>query len=291
MPTLRDTGSSRIRLPLPVDTGSAATPAAYADRIRVALANPPTNGNSVEDWLAHILTLVQSPTTRPAITRFDVIGDDSPPAGSIGGLRYRFHLSVAQTAHAFDVRIVGFPGRVTSPPSVAVLFDVQPSAAGDDTGVLVIPSNVSLAANAVYTLRLEVRETGQSLSDFPVAYQDYYITAHAPAASVHFGLRPLSDLSDRFSFGADDIEVSDSALGDWHVSGVPESGLHRFFWAVPTADPQPIGWSMNGFDIAEAVSDGVDMDIDGSDFTVYWWKRDAGFTDLMNNQTITTGGS
>ena len=79
MPNLRDTGNSRIKLPLPVDSGSVNTPSGYADRIRVGLNNPPSAGNSVQDWIASLLTRVLPSVATRDQGRLLSVGSDNAP--------------------------------------------------------------------------------------------------------------------------------------------------------------------------------------------------------------------
>jgi len=130
------------------------------------------------------------PPLQPHISGFiSTSGSLSPVAGSIGTLSYGVEWSISQSSHLGAARIVGFKGTAANPTSVAVLKTLASSEYAHGSGNVVIPGGVSLAADGVYTLRLEIyHENDDPATQLPRGYQDIRITAHdAATADYHIG--------------------------------------------------------------------------------------------------------
>ena len=132
-------------------------------------------------WQRVGYTTRQTPGTHPLVQRYVVTGNDRPAAGSIAGGRYSYSVSLGNTSAVAAARIVGFIGTAQHPASPTALATIASASYGNATGTVTIPSGVSLTAGQIYTIRLEVYETGQTVgTDQPYLYRDYQITAQTP---------------------------------------------------------------------------------------------------------------
>jgi len=146
-------------------------------------------------------------STQPSVSSFTATsGSLSPAAGSIANLVYGVAWAIAQSSHVEAARIVGFRGIAANPTSVSVLHTVTEANYAHGTASVTIPGGVSLSANQVYTLRLEVyRDNQDPATELPTAYQDLRITAHdAATANYHAG---------RIEYNASDDTVAKQSPG------------------------------------------------------------------------------
>ena len=128
-----------------------------------------------------------TPAESPTIEQYDVTGDAAPAAGSIAGDSYGYTVALGHTDRIAVARIVGFAGTAPHPAAVTVIVTLAASGYTRATGTVAIPSGVTLAAGASYTLRLQVFAVGQRLTDEPAAYSDYRITAPASGGGLNQG--------------------------------------------------------------------------------------------------------
>lgn len=262
---------------------------------------------NLKEFTAHNLSMTfdqigfaVTPATKPSVASFDVTGDDGPAVGSIAAKVYTYRGAVSQPAHASAVRIVGFEGMEANPSSVASLATIAEADWPDFSGSVTIPAGVSLdSAGDVYTIRLEVYGEGQDLTDSPVAYHDYRITAHATTSLAHFG-RVLyvegeteAQRAAAIVFASDDIESIGASGVDgktWTVSGIPDDGNHYLpYWLVPASATQPVNWTTGGININNFFAATVDVTLGGVDYKAYLFansnRQDHGY----NGATIVTG--
>lgn len=230
-----------------------------------------------------------SVTPQPTILRFDVTGDRSPAAGSIAGETYDYISEISQSGHVGSARIIGFIGTSDNPTNFDTLATLTSANYHHAEGSLTIPNGVSLNANQTYTIRLEVYPDGTPNTGAPTIYHDYRITAHAVAASVHFGRQTgAADYAAAAAALTDfsgDISTQAAAAGSYDVSGIPQdSNLYRLYWAVPSSLTQPTGWSQGGIPITASVdTGGQSVTIGGVQYTVYF--TDADYDDTSNGNT------
>ena len=220
----------------------------------------------------------------PHIRTWRVTGDQTVPAGSIQGKTYSYESQINQSSHVAAARVVGFIGTAGDPSSVTQLKVIVDYS--DETGTLTIP-NVTLAADQVYTLRLEIYETGRTFADTPTGYSDYRITAVAATLRTHFGyLLATQDETDIEASGTD-ISTSADAAGSYTVAlpAQPPNTDYRMFWRVPTANTQPTAFTTSGFAFTSTVEVVENVTINGASYTVYMTEADAPF-DNSSNGTI-----
>ena len=246
---------------------------------------------------------------QPSILRFDVTGHRSVSAGDISGAR-TYTAEISQSGHIGTARIVGFTGTATNPQSVTTLrTNAQITSDGGyhhASGTITIPS-ITLAADESYTIRLEVYPTGVPDTEAPTIYHDYRITAHAAAASVHFGSMPFyqsggttettdADLAD-FS---GDIRTAAGVAGTWTIADLTqEGGERRLYWAVPASGVTlPRNWVNSGVNVNDIIvfpdnlPDGVSTDtqtIGGVAYFVY--TTNTRFDDFANGTSYTVSTS
>ena len=217
----------------------------------------------------------------PHIRTWTLTGDKTVPAGSIQGKTYNYHSQISQSSHVGAARVVGFVGTAGTPASVAQLHVI--SDFSDETGTLTLP-NVTLAADEIYTLRLEVYEIGKTFADTPTIYADYRITAVAASLRTHFGyLLSTQDETDIQASGVD-ISTAADAAGNWTVQ-LPGGTDYRMFWRVPTANTQPTAFTTAGFAFTSTIEVVENVTISGGSYTVYMTEADAPF-DSTSNGTI-----
>ena len=87
MPTLTNP-AGRTRTPLPVDTTNPDAPVVMADKVRAGLADPPEEGNSVEDFLAANVAQLQNLLLLLGINTRKVSGvsfTDGPDVAAVAG--------------------------------------------------------------------------------------------------------------------------------------------------------------------------------------------------------------
>ena len=147
-------------------------------------SEPGTGAAWTRYWLRVGYTSRSSGGTHPLIQRYIVTGDATPDAGSIAGDDYSWSVGLGNTSAIAAARIVGFKGR-SAPASPSVLATIGAASYASATGTATIPTGVTLAAAEVYTIRLEVYQTGQTPgTDHPYLYRDYQIIARS-APVVH----------------------------------------------------------------------------------------------------------
>ena len=226
-------------------------------------------------------SITPPPPVLPHIRRWNVTGDQTVPAGSIQGKTYDFESQINQSSHVAAARVVGFIGTAGDPSNVTQLHVISDYT--DETGTLTIP-NVTLTANQIYTLRLEVYETGKTFADTPTIYSDYRITAVAATLRTHFGYLLATQDQTNIAFASTDISTAAEALGNWTVQ-LPDASDYRLYWAVPTSSDQPTAWTTAGFDITAGIETVENVSIGGASYTVYLTEADAPY-DNSSNGTI-----
>ena len=243
-------------------------------------------------------TALRPPTLRPQISRFDVTGDQTPTAGSIAGKSYSYDLALSQSSHASIVRIVGFEGTDAAPSAVAVLESLDASEFAHHSGSVAVPAGISLAADEVYTIRAEAYETGQAVTEEPVSYRDYRITAQAAAAQTRFirvprqvgspAARPTAATlgAALAETGAGVIATAGSAIGTWIVAGIPNTGEWLVGWIVPQGAAQPNHYTQAGIPIDSAVAARFAFTENSVDHYVYLFADANWVDDSYNNSTI-----
>lgn len=233
------------------------------------------------------------PDVRPQITRFDVVGDQTPTAGSIAGDTYRYDLALSQSSHASIVRIVGFEGIDAEPTTVSSLEMLDSSEFAHHSGSVTIPAGISLAEGEVYTIRAEAYEAGQTVDDTPISYRDYRITAQAAAANTRFirvqkrinNARPTAS---NLIANATVIATAGTVIGDWVVGGIPNDGNDWLVgWIVPQSAAQPNHYTSGGINIDRAVAARFALTEDSVDYYVYLFVDDADADDSYNGTTLT----
>ena len=246
-----------------------------------------TTGNIVRIYYTGATTpgsITPPPQVLPHIRTWTLTGDKTVPAGSIQGKTYGFHSQISQSSHVAAARVVGFIGTAGDPGSVTQLHVIVDYS--DETGTLTLP-NVTLTANQIYTLRLEVYETGKTFADTPTLYADYRITAVAATLRTHFGyILATQDETDIEASGTD-ISTSADAAGSYTVAlpAQPANTDYRMFWRVPTANTQPTAFTTSGFAFTSTVEIVMNVTINGASYTVYMTEADSPF-DNSSNGTI-----
>ena len=252
-----------------------------------------STGNSIviEKVVAHTAAI---PSIKPSISEFRVTGDQNPTAGDISGDTYNFVAGISQSGHSAGWRIIGYPGTADSRPSTVTTLYPSGSAleTGDKagtSGTVTIPANTMLAADAKYTIELQVFATGETATDTPSTYHDYVITAQAAQERVKFGLVLSSASSDYASDGFTfaDITTSSQAAGMYNTGTIAaDTGPWNLYWAVPSDLDQPTVWTHNGINVSSIiVMPAPEYTESGVTYKIY--RTESVFDDLGSNQVYT----
>ena len=215
----------------------------------------------------------------PHIGSFEIIsGNVNPVAGSIAGNTFGYSYTIAQGGHVGAARIIGFEGATKPQGSATVLATLTDFNLG--AGTVDIPSNITLAADEFYTLRLQVFDAGvtPTADTEPVGYHDIRITAHAAAtANYHWG-RIVVDSGDadaaataaRVVFADDDITTG-NAIAASYTAAPPSMGtdLYQFYLAVKDGSPEPVGWNSAGLAADSAFQAAVTRTISSVDWKFF----------------------
>ena len=247
-----------------------------------------TTGNIVRVYYTGATTpgsITPPPPVTPHIRTWRVTGDQSVPAGSIQGKTYNFESQISQSSHVAAARVVGFIGTAGDPSSVTQLHVINDYS--DETGTLTIP-NVTLAADQVYTLRLEVYETGQDLRGHAVAL--CRLSHHGGGGHAPHALRLPVGNTGRDGHRGVPAQTSAPlpmrpAAYTVALPAQPPNTDYRMFWRVPTANTQPTAFTTSGFAFTSTVEVVANVTINGASYTVYMTEADAPF-DNSSNGTI-----
>ncbi|WP_420431396.1 hypothetical protein, partial [Candidatus Poriferisocius sp.] len=215
----------------------------------------------------------------PHIGSFEIIsGNVNPVAGSIAGNTFGYSYTISQGGHVGAARIIGFEGATKPQGSATVLATLTDFNLG--AGTVDIPSNITLAADEFYTLRLQVFDAGitPTADTQPVGYHDIRITAHAAAtANYHWG-RIIVDSGDadaaataaRVVFADDDITTG-NAIAASYTAAPPSMGtdLYQFYLAVKDGSPEPVGWNSAGLAADSAFQAAVTRTISSVDWKFF----------------------
>ena len=226
-------------------------------------------------------TVTPPPPVSPHIRTWRVTGDATVPAGSIQNRTYDFESQISQSSHVGSARIVGFVGTEQDPTTVTQLHVITNFA--DETGTLTLPA-VTLTANQIYTLRLEVYGTGGTFADTPTLYADYRITAVAVTLNTRFGYIGASEDETDIDF-TNVISQSATAAGNWTVQ-LPDAMDYRMYWAVPTANEQPTAWTTGGFTFTSTIESVDNVTISGASYSIYMTEADSPFDNTSNGTVL-----
>ena len=240
---------------------------------------------------------LEAPPVKPSISLFSLAGDLSPAAGAINET-YDYSFAVAQSSHLSALRIVRFDGTDASPSAVTVLANIDAADFHGGDGQITV-SGFNLAAGETETVRLEGYEQGQTpATDQPVSYHDVRITAHAAAAQTRFirvprtvgspAARPTAATlaAALAETGAGVIATAGTVIGDWEVSGIPNTGDWLVGWIVPQSAAQPSHYSQAGIRIDSAVAARFAFTENSVDHYVYLFADSNYVDDSYNGSTI-----
>ena len=90
------------------------------------------------------------------------------------------------------------------------------------------------------------------------------------AASITFGHIPADRGAADITLVGDSTAIYLGALPITFITAnIPEEGLHRLYWAFPSAGTQPTNWSQDGFSLNSVIEDPVERTIDGTAYQLY----------------------
>lgn len=167
-----------------------------------------------------------------------------------------------------------------------------PTRDGTQTEAVVLSGiTTSLATTVQFLIRVTDKASGTHDSN------TITITVQNPPnhEQTHFGHILSTEDQTNIVFANDDIEARDDKAGSWTVSGIPASGLHRIYWAVPTADGSITRVAQGGFTLYESgLSSGnqftnfTNITIGGQTYNILLMNVGSAVNDNYNGTTLTT---
>ena len=241
-----------------------------------------------------LLTDLPSAEAAPYITEFSVAGELSPPAGNIGGQTYRYTAGIAHSDRVGAARIVGYYGSNPS-GAVTLLKNLTSAEFSDARGSFSLPGMIDLSSGEVYTIRLEVYTTGQTVgADTPGTHQDRRITAHeVGTAAYHAGYLIVDEddadvsatLARLTGFGGD--TATSDLLPDAIAINVPADGSRYHIYLLARDDrTQPAGFTSAGLTASGSFFPAQKKTLGGVDFRAYVLKPLFALTSANNGQQI-----
>ena len=231
---------------------------------------------------------------QPYITDFSLTGDLTPPAGDIGGMHYDFATGVAHSDEVAAARIIGFAGATPS-GAVVVLRTLTAAEYHAAEGRLTLPGVINLAADAFYTVRLEIYTAGQTVgTDTPATYQDRRITAHAAAAALyHWGRVPVgadgetaAQTAARVVFATHDTTTGRALASQYEVSVPDDNTSYQSYLFAKADQPQPAGFTSAGLDASNSWNAAEDITVGGIAYKAYILKALFAATHAEDNGRI-----
>ena len=112
---------------------------------------------------------------------------------------------------------------------------------------------------------------------------------------THFGSILSTEDQTDIDFSTDDIEARENAVGSWVVSGLPGTGLHRIYFAVPVSDNIITRIAQSGFTIYDsALTNGNqftlinNISIGGFNYNILLMNAGSAVNSSYNGQTLVT---
>ncbi len=260
---------------------------------------------SILDWPAATRAFVvrqvplvgEQAAPNPSITEFTLTGDLMPAAGDIGGDSYDFETAIAHSTLVTAARLVGFTG-TTPGGAVTVLRNLTQAEFHAATGRITLPGSIVLAADGIYTVRLEVYGTGQTVgTDDALTHQDRRITAHTPAtAAYHMGavqysasdagvadtLARITDFSGDYATGG----TATSLPSTLPISVPADSNDYQVYLFAKADQAQPTGFTSAGLPATASFYAAQDKTIGGVAYKVFILKPIYRVTSADNGQSF-----
>jgi len=240
--------------------------------------------------------VVNPPAIRPSVSGFSVSdGNISPVAGTLSGQHYTVDWAIAQASHANAVRIVGFKGTGANPSSVTLIQALQAAVFAHGSARISIPPGVTLAADEVYTLRLEAYVAGQTpATDPPTSYQDIQITAHAAAAAAyHVGYvqydsddSGVADTLARIADFSGDTATAAALPASMEIDVPDDSNSYQLYLAAKASETQPTGFTSAGLPATGSFYGAQSKTISGVDYKFYILRPTWRVTSADNGDTF-----
>lgn len=154
-------------------------------------------------------------------------------------------------------------------------------------------SGIDSSTSKTVTITLRVTDTQGNTHDSNTV--NILIQNLATHEQTHFGHILSAEDETDINFASDDIEARDNKAGNWVVSGIPSTGLHRIYWAVPTADGSIARVSQGGFTLYDSsLASGnqftliANVTISGNTYNVLLLNETSAVNQNYNGTTLTT---
>lgn len=139
-----------------------------------------------------------------------------------------------------------------------------PVSDGSQTQVVTL-AGISTATPGTVTFQLSGTHAGGTVTSNIVTITVANVAAHE---RVHFGQVLQADTVAEVDFTTDDISQAETTAGSYRVSGIPGTGLHRLYFAVPVAFDSILHINQGGFNITNQFAAAVTRTIDGQQYRI-----------------------
>ena len=217
-------------------------------------------------------------TPTPHITSFDSIsGNLTPAAGSIGDAVYGYSYTIAQGSDVGAARIIGFKGKTQPSGAATVLATLMDFDHG--AGSVDIPSDVTLAADEEYRLRLQVFATGVTPGPGTdaIGYHDIVIRAHAATTAAYHVGYVAYDSNDadaaataaRITDFTNDTATSPTLPSRLTIALPADTNEYQIYLLAKSDEAQPAGFTSAGQNASGSFYGAEDVTISSVTYKAY----------------------
>lgn len=153
-------------------------------------------------------------------------------------------------------------------------------------------SGISTGAEGSVNFLIRITDTNSITHDSNTVTVN--ISNLAPQEQAHFGFVGAAEDQTNIVFGtgpsdpsSTDIEVRDNFAGNWVVSGIPGTGTHRIYMAVPTAEGSVSSVTQGAFSLTNQFTNITDLTISGQNYNVFLMNAGSAVSSLYNGVTLT----
>lgn len=229
--------------------------------------------SKVVDTDSNTITLTGS--TQPSIHQFT---SDIPSRVDVNtnlNVQHTFNFSITNHSQITDMNLVvsGGDDKVLSLPTTDGEQSQSVTLTGIGTGV---PTSLTFRVSDAYL--------GGTVSSNVVTVQVADPVAHE---QVHFGFVDQSEDETDINFAIDDILQRGSPAGDYSVTGLPNTGQHRLYFAVPVALPSITSIRQGGFDITNQFTPITNITITGEQYNIQLMDQASSVNSNYNGSLLT----
>ena len=144
-------------------------------------------------------------------------------------------------------------------------------------------SGIDTSTESTLTFRLEGAYDGGTVLSNTVTVNVRDLAAHE---LVHFGHIPQAETANDIVFANDDINTAEQTDGSFTVSGIPNTGLHRVYFAVPEDFDDVVSIVQAGFNITNQFTE-TQRTIDSRVYDIWLLNSAAAVNENYNGEILT----